>query len=104
MGREHTPRRRFPRYHTSLEVIIYDGKQATRSRITGISRSGCLVFPPLAAQENPEVRLSFRLADDMPEIHCRGEILYSINDKGTGIGFTEISIYNQALITQYFEG
>ncbi len=47
--------------------------------------------------------MSFRLADDLPEIHCQGEILYSISDKGTGIAFTEISVHNQALITQYFE-
>jgi hypothetical protein len=43
------------------------------------------------------------LGEDSPSINCKGEIAYSISDRGTGIAFTEISIYQQDLITQYFE-
>jgi hypothetical protein len=74
-----------------------------QGRIAQISRGGCLVFPPLPPHQNPELRLSFRLAEDYPYINCKGEVAYSIKDKGTGVAFTEISQYNQDLITEHFE-
>jgi len=39
----------------------------------------------------------------LPSINCKGEIVYSISDRGTGVAFTEISLYNQDRITQFFE-
>jgi len=36
-------------------------------------------------------------------INCKGEVVYSINDRGTGVAFTEISLYNQERITEFFE-
>jgi len=33
-----------------------------------------------------------------------GEVVYSFEDKGTGVAFTEISIHNQDLITAHFTG
>ena len=39
----------------------------------------------------------------MPSVNCKGEIVYSVRDRGTGVAFTEISIYNQDRITEFFE-
>jgi hypothetical protein len=103
MAEGYSPVRRFPRYHTGLDVAISNGTQAMQGRITQVSRSGCLVSPALPSQQDPEVRLSFRLTTDSPPINCKGEICYTIADRGTGIAFTEISIHNQDLITQHFE-
>ena len=74
-----------------------------QASITQISRGGCLIYPPLPSRTSTEIRLSFRLAKDLPYINCKGEIIYSINDRGTGVAFREISIFNQDLITDYFE-
>jgi hypothetical protein len=96
-------KRRAPRYHAAIEVAIYQGRTLVSSRITQISRGGCLVFPPLPAAPEQTLRMSFRLAADLPYINCKGEIAYSFPDKGTGIVFTEISLFNQDLITNHFE-
>jgi len=96
-------RRRFPRYRTNVEVIVYEGKTMFTSRITQISREGCLIFPPLPPLSEQGLRISFRLADDLPYVNCKGEVAYSFADKGTGIVFTEISLYNQDVITSSFE-
>jgi PilZ domain len=96
-------RRRFPRYPTSLEATVYLGIGALQAHIAQISRGGCLIFPPLPPQSSPAVKLSFQLAEDMPSINCKAEIVYSIVDRGTGIAFTEISEYNRDLIRDHFE-
>ncbi len=96
-------RRRFPRYRTDLAVTVYLATGATVARISQISRGGCLIFPPLPAKVNPAVKLSFRMAEDLPFVNCKGEIVYSVMDRGTGVAFTEISQFNQDLITEYFE-
>ncbi len=98
-----TPVRRYPRYRTSTIIIVYHGSDSRECNILQISRGGCLVVPTLPFQQSSEVRLSFRLSDDLPAINCKGEIVYGIRDKGTGIAFTEISVYNQDLITSHFE-
>ncbi len=95
-------RRRFPRYRSNLEVTVYVGTKAIPARIAQLSRGGCLVNPPLPAQPTSAVKLSFRLSEDLGPINCIGEIVYNISDVGTGIAFTEISIHNQDLITDYF--
>src|SRR5713101_684423 len=100
---EDSQSRKLPRYHTNLDVLISNGAQAFQGRVVQVNRGGCLIFPPLPPQPTPEVRLSFRLAEYLPVINCKGEIAYSIGDKGTGIVFTEISLYNQDLITKHFE-
>jgi hypothetical protein len=96
-------KRQYPRYHTDLEIIIYQGQSSIHGRIRQISRGGCLILPPLPPLPNEPLRISFRLGDDMPYINCKGEVVYSFGDKGTGVAFTEISIYNRDLITTYFE-
>jgi len=96
-------RRRHPRYLADLEVIIYRQGEALRAHIAQISRAGCLIFPSLSDPAASQLKISFRLAEDFPYINCKGEVAYSINDKGTGVVFTEISQYNQDLITDYFE-
>lgn len=100
---QHSPIRKYPRYRAGLDVLISDGSQALQSRIVQVSRGGCLVFPTIPPQPSAEVRLSFRLVQDAPPINCKGEVAYTISDRGTGIAFTEISLYNQDLITQHFE-
>lgn len=95
--------RRFPRYHAKVEVIIYLSAKTAQGRITQISRGGCLIFPPLPSQPSPAVKMSFRLDEDLPYINCKAEIVYNVKDKGTGIAFTEISQFNQELITEFFE-
>ena len=100
---EFTPqRRRHPRYLADLEVTVYVGTKAIPARITNISRGGCLVFPPLPAQQSAEIKLSFRLGDDQGPVNCKGEIVYSINDRGTGVAFREISLYNQDRVSEFF--
>lgn len=96
-------RRRFPRYSATLEATVYLASGALQARITQISRGGCLIFPPLPSQPTPEVKLSFRLAEEMPFINCKAEIVYNIMDRGTGIAFSEISEYNKDLITDFYE-
>ena len=100
---DESAKRRFPRYHAAIDVTIYQGRTLVNSRITKISRGGCLVVPPLPAGSDQTLRMSFRLAADLPYINCKGEIAYSFPDKGTGIAFTEISVFNQDLITNHFE-
>lgn len=46
--------------------------------------------------------MSFQLSDGTPPINCKGEIVYNIQNLGTGIAFTEISVYNQNRITEFF--
>jgi hypothetical protein len=75
---------------------------AIPARINQVSRGGCLIFPPLPAQQSPEIKLSFRLGDDQGPVNCKGEIVYSINDRGTGVAFSEISLYNQDRISEFF--
>ncbi|MBI1941889.1 MAG: PilZ domain-containing protein [Acidobacteria bacterium] len=95
-------RRRFPRFHTSLAATVYVGTKAVSAHISQISRGGCLISPPLPAQETSAIKLSFRLAEDVGPVNCIGEIVYNISDLGTGVAFTEISLYNQDLITEFF--
>ncbi len=103
MPEDPSQRRRFPRYHTDLEVTISHGADSIRTRIKQISRGGCLVFPPLDLWQSTEVRIVFRLADDLPEVRCKGEIMYSVSAQGSGIAFTEIAPRNLDLITEHFE-
>jgi hypothetical protein len=103
MDDQATARRRHPRYHTDLDIIIYQAQKSIHGRIRQISRGGCLIFPPLPPLPNEPLRISFRLEDDAPYINCKGEVVYSFEDKGSGVAFTEISIYNQDQITTHFE-
>jgi hypothetical protein len=96
-------RRRYPRYITDLEVTVYTASGAIQTRIKQLSRGGCLIFPPLPAEASSSLKISFRVSQDLPFVNCKGEVAYSIMDKGTGVAFTEISIFNQELITQQFE-
>lgn len=96
-------KRRHPRYATDLEVTVYLASGATQTRIKQISRGGCLVFPPLPPQTSSAIKISFRFSEDLPYINCKAEVAYSIMDKGSGIAFTEISEYNQDLISKHFE-
>ncbi len=97
------PTRRHPRYVVDLEVIIYRPGDALRARVTMISRGGCLIFPPLSDPTSSTIKMSFRLTEDQPYINCKGQVVYSVQDRGTGVAFTEISQHNQDLITDYFE-
>jgi hypothetical protein len=96
-------RRRFPRYQCNLEVTIYLDSKCIQARIPQVSRGGCLIFPPVPPHHSPAIKLSFQLADGLPSINCKGEIVYSISDRGTGVAFTEISLYNQDRISDFFE-
>jgi hypothetical protein len=96
-------RRRFPRYQCNLDVTIYLDSKCIQASISQVSRGGCLIFPPLPAHHDPGIKLSFQLGDGLPPINCKGEIVYSISDQGTGVAFTEISLYNQDRITDFFE-
>ena len=90
MTEQGDPRRRHPRYHADLEVIIYQGQNSIHSRIRQVSRGGCLIFPALPQLPSEPLRISFRLGDDAPYVNCKGEVVYSFEDKGTGVAFTEI--------------
>jgi len=103
MGEPRIEKRRHPRYHTDVEIIIYQGQETLQGRVRQISRGGCLIYPPLPPLPSQPLRLSFRLKEDAAYINCKGEVVYTFADKGTGIAFTEISIYNQDLITEHFE-
>ncbi len=103
MGGGDVSRRRFPRYSTAAEVMIYQGQNLIKARMKQISRGGCLVFPQLPPTGNEALRISFHLSPELPFINCKGEVVYSFPDKGTGIAFTEISEYNQDQITSFFE-
>ena len=103
MPDEGIQRRRFPRYPTSVNATVYLATGAIEAHIAQISRGGCLINPPLPAQSSPGIKLSFQLASHLPSINCKAEIVYSIVDRGTGISFTEISQFNQEMISEFFE-
>lgn len=103
MADEGIQRRRFPRYPANIEVTVYLDSGASQTHMPQVSRGGCLIFPPLPPHQSPSIKLSFSLGDSLPPINCKGEIVYSISDRGTGVAFTEISLYNQDRITQFFE-
>jgi hypothetical protein len=96
-------RRRFPRYPCDLAVMVYQGTNTFQARLQQLSRGGCLIVPAFSAGSSPEIKLSFRISEDLPPINCKGEVVYSINDRGAGVAFTEISLHNQDLITGFFE-
>ena len=62
-----------------------------------------MIFPALPQLPSEPLRISFRLGDDAPYVNCKGEVVYSFEDKGTGVAFTEISVYNQDLIDTHFK-
>ncbi len=103
MDEQSESRRRYARFNADLEVTVHQEEGAFVGRITQISRGGCLIYPPLPAELAPHVKVSFRLSEKLPPINCHGEIVYTIADKGTGVALTEISEYQQDLITQHFE-
>jgi len=95
-------RRRFPRYRIDVQATVYVGTKAVPAHITQVSRGGCLIFPPLPNQPTSEIKLSFRLAEHVGPINCKGEIVYNIVSMGTGVAFTEISLHHQDLLTEFF--
>jgi len=103
MGEGGIEKRRFPRYPCGVRVTVYMDSGVAQTRISQVSRGGCLIFPLLPHYKSPEVKISFALLEGDPPINCKGEIVYSIKDRGTGVAFTEISIYNQDRITEFFE-
>ena len=103
MPGEPPQRRRFPRYRAELAVTLYLSSKVAQGCIVNISRGGCLIFPPLAEEPSGGIKVSFSLGDGEPPINCKGEIVYTIQDRGTGVAFTEISVYNQDRITAHFE-
>jgi len=102
MPDEGVQRRRFPRYPSDLAVTVYMDMKVVQTRIPQISRGGCLIFPPLPPHHSAEIKLSFSLEDGLPSVNCKGEIVYTVNDRGSGVAFTEISLYNQERITSFF--
>jgi hypothetical protein len=103
MGEAGVEKRRFPRYACDLRVTVYMDTGVAQTRIAQISRGGCLIFPALPSYKTPEVKVSFALKEGDPPINCKGEIVYNIKDRGTGVAFTEISMYNQERITEFFQ-
>lgn len=103
MGQGGAEQRRFPRYSCNLRVTVYMDTGVFQTCIQQVSRGGCLILPLLPGYKTPEVKVSFMLNEGEPSINCKGEIVYSIKDRGTGVAFTEISIHNQERITEFFE-
>ncbi len=103
MADDGATRRRHPRYAAEVDAIVYLSPTPLQVRIVSLSRGGCLIFPALPPLPDPFLRISFRLSPDEPYINCKGEAVYSIADRGTGVAFTEISLYNQDRITEFFE-
>ena len=96
-------RRRFPRYRADVPATLYLATGVVEGRVVNVSRGGCLFFPALPSEDSPAVKLSLQLDDGLPCLNCKGEIVYSIRDRGTGIAFREISEYNLDRITAFFE-
>ena len=95
--------RRYERYATSLDVVIHGETEPIHAHITQLSRGGCQIIPALPPQPTPFVKMSFRLSKDLPSIDCTGEIIYSIEGKGTGIALAEMSEDSQEMISAFFE-
>jgi hypothetical protein len=103
MGDNPIDKRRFPRFNVNLDATVYFDSATVQARITNLSQGGCLIYPPLGSRPSTELRLSFLLPDGS-RIACKGEIVYEIFDRGTGVVFTEISQYHQERIAEFFEG
>jgi PilZ domain len=95
--------RRYARYPTNLDVVIHVQPEPIHAHLLQLSRGGCQILPALPPQPTPFVKMSFRLSQELPSIDCVGEIIYSIEGKGTGIALSEISEENQEMISTYFE-
>jgi hypothetical protein len=102
MGEEPRNERRYPRHSVNLDATVYVRLFSIPARITNLSQGGCLIYPPLGSALSTEVKLLFRLPDGS-RIACKGEIVYEVFDRGTGVAFTEISQYNQEQIAEFFE-
>ncbi len=96
-------RRRFPRYQADLPATLYLESGVMQVRVKNLSRGGFFVSPPLLGLQSPQVKVSFQLEEGEPPINCKGEVLYTIADRGSGIVFTEISGHNLDRITASFE-
>ena len=78
MGEGGIEKRRYPRYFCDLRVTVYMDSGVAQTRISHVSRGGCLILPLLPSYRNPEVKISFALVEGAPPINCKGEIVYSI--------------------------
>lgn len=103
MADEGIQKRRYPRYRTDVPAMVYQGAKSFTARVVQISRGGCLIYPPVDSRQGNEIKLSLQLGAELPSINCRAEIVYSINDRGSGVAFSEISLYNQDRISEYCE-
>ena len=97
-------RRRFPRYPTDLPATLYLESGVVQVRVKNISRGGCLISPSLPGQSPPHIKISFQLEAGEPPVNCKGEVVYTIADRGSGVVFTEISEHNMDRISDFFAG
>lgn len=97
-------RRRFPRYPTDLPATLYLESGVVQARVKNISRGGCLISPSLPGLSSPQVKISFQLQEGEPPVNCKGEVVYTIADRGSGVVFTEISEHNMDRISAFFAG
>ncbi len=95
-------KRRYPRYESNIPVkLAADGSESERT-ITQISRAGCLISPSTPDVSQAGVTISFRLDKELNPILTRGEVIYTVYEKGIGIAFKGIAESDGSTIESFF--
>lgn len=95
-------RRRYPRYEASIPVTLAADGIETERTISQISRAGCLISPSAPEVSQAGVTMAFRLDHDLKPILTRGEVIYTVYEKGILIAFRGIAESDCNRIESFF--
>ncbi len=97
-------RRQSARYKTNVPAILTTDKSESQIDIIQISRAGCLVFPPILPFTDPNVDITFQLDEGVPSFRTSGQIIYTIQNLGSGIAFNGLSERDRDAIDKFISG
>ncbi len=97
-------RRQYPLYKTNFPATLTTDKGEFQTHIIQISRGGCLVFPPILPFTDPNVDITFQLDEGVPSFRTSGQIIYTIQNLGSGIAFSGLSERERDAIDKFISG
>ena len=97
-------RRQSARYKTNVPATLTTDKSESQIDLIQISRDGCLVFPPILQFTDPNVNLTFQLDEGLPAFRTSGQIIYTIQNLGSGIAFSGLSEREGDAIDKFISG
>lgn len=95
-------RRRHARYEASIPVTLAADGIETERTISQISRAGCLISPATPEVSQAGVTMAFKLDQELKPILTRGEVIYTVYEKGIGIAFKGIAESDGSTIESFF--